>query len=198
LPVLRDEDLTRLETAWRAQGAPIADDLAPGLTETEIDSRIPADLTLPAAARRWWGWHDGTTGGIWSARSAVGVGGWHLMSLAEALAWRAELMAENDPPEFPADPGEWEGQWAPWWLPIVHYDGATLFLDLNAATPDGDVPVHLWAKTPDDVFSVRFDSLGDLVRRWSSALDDGYFRWSAETAEWVAPDILPAGVSRLI
>jgi hypothetical protein len=199
LPMLRDEDLDRLEAAWRAQGAPIADYLAPGLTETEIDSLIPADLTLPAAARRWWGWHDGTTKGMWSGdESAIGVGGWNLMSLAEALKWRATLMAENDPPEFPDDPGDWEGQWAPWWLPIVYYDGATIFLDANAATPDGDAPLHVWAKVPEDVFSVRFDSLGELVGRWASALEEGYFRWSPETAKWITPDLVPTDVGRLI
>jgi hypothetical protein len=196
--VLRDEDLNRLEAAWRAQGAPIADDLAPGLTETEIDSRLPADLRLPAAARRWWGWHDGTTGGMWTgATSEVGVGPWHLMSLAEALKWRADLMAEVPEPDFPDDPSDWEGQWAPWWLPIVHYDGATLFLDLRAATPGGDPPVHVWSKVPDAVFDVLITSLGEMVDRWSSALEQGYFRWSKEAADWIYPFDLPAHVRQL-
>jgi len=192
--------MDRIEDAWRAQGAPTADSLAPGLTADELDA-YEAELgyPLPAELRRWWGRHDGTTGGVWSGSpSAVGVGQWHLMSLGEALKWRADLMAENDPPEFPEDADVWEGQWAPWWLPIVHYDGAVLFLDLKAATADGDAPVHLWAKIPDDVFSVRFASLGDLVDRWSRALEEGYFRWSAETAEWIARDGLPLDVLRLI
>jgi hypothetical protein len=197
--VLRDEDLIRLEAAWRAQGAPIADHLAPGLTEAEINSRIPADLPMPAVARRWWGWHDGTTAGIWSGNpSAIGIGGWSLMSLAESLNWRAMLTAEIDPPDFPDDPGEWEGQWAPWWLPIVHYDGATLFLDVKTATPDGDTPVHLWGKIPDAIFIVRFPSLGELVARWSSALEEGYFRWSPELADWITADTLPTEVGHLI
>lgn len=196
--MLRDEDLERVEAAWRAQGATIAGDLAPGLSEGEIDSRLPEGLTLPAAARRWWGWHDGTVGGIWSLSSATGIGPWNLMSLAESLDWRATLMAENDPPEFPEDPGDWEGQWAPWWLPIAHYDGATLFLELSAALPDGDVPVHVWSKVPDAVFEVQIPSLGEMVSGWASALEEGVFRWSPEEGRWADFITVPEEYARLV
>jgi cell wall assembly regulator SMI1 len=50
----------RLAALWRAQGAPIAQHLAPGLTSAELDGyERSSGLTLPAELRQWWGWHNG-------------------------------------------------------------------------------------------------------------------------------------------
>jgi len=55
-----EELLPRLEQLWAQLGAPIADQLAPGLTEAELSARErAAGLSLPAELRIWWGWHDG-------------------------------------------------------------------------------------------------------------------------------------------
>jgi hypothetical protein len=38
----------------------VADKLRPGLTDGQIDEfSRPMRISLPAEARRWWGWHDG-------------------------------------------------------------------------------------------------------------------------------------------
>jgi cell wall assembly regulator SMI1 len=100
--MLQDDDMDRIEAAWRAQGAPTADSLAPGLTADELDV-YEADLgyPLPAELRRWWGRHDGAVDGAWSPGSAVGTGTWYLMSLRESLDERAERLAANHRPDFP-------------------------------------------------------------------------------------------------
>jgi hypothetical protein len=58
--VLDEALLARLEQAWAAQGAPIAGNSTPGLSNEEMDDMTePLGLRLPIEARVWWGWHDG-------------------------------------------------------------------------------------------------------------------------------------------
>lgn len=187
--------LPRLEAAWRAQGAPIAGSLAPGLTAQQLDD---APVTLPAELRRWWGWHDGAVDGAWSgSESAVGVGPWHLMSLREALDERADKMAAGGG-DLPADPERWEGQWGRDWLPLVLGSTAFMFADLAGADADGNVPIHVWDQQPDDVYTVRFPSWTAVVTGWAEALEAGYFTWSAEHGEWQTDGVHPPGVLKLL
>ncbi|WP_213006570.1 SMI1/KNR4 family protein [Paractinoplanes toevensis] len=195
--MLRTEDLLRLEAAWRAQGAPIAGDLAPGLNDAEIDALLAADeLMLPAELRRWWGWHDGVRSGVWNEPvSQVGAGSWAFLSLSEALEQRRSEISMGGG-GFPADPDDWAGQWAPWWLPVALAGSAYLFADLSA---EGEkTPIHLWAQQPDDVFTARFPSFGDVVAGWADGIERGFFVWSAERNEWDTPGNLPTEVLRLV
>lgn len=194
--MLQQQDLDRLDAAWRAQGAPTPDSLAPGLSDAELDA-YAAELgfDLPGDLRVWWGRHDGAVDGVSSAGAAAGVT-WYLMSLREALDERARRLALNDPPEFPDDVDDWEVQWAPWWLPVAKFDAACLFADLRATASDGSVPVHVWSRTPDAVFDVLAPSWADVVNGWAQGIEQGYFRYSAadgqwDEADWVPPELQP-------
>jgi cell wall assembly regulator SMI1 len=189
--VLQQRDLDRLDGAWRAQGAPTPDSLAPGLSEAELDA-YAAELGfgLPGDLRVWWGWHNGAVDGVSSPGAAVGVT-WSLMSLREALDQRARRLSSNDSPGFPDDAGDWEGQWAPWWLPVVTFDAACLFADLRTTTADGSVPVHVWDAVPDRVFDVLAPSWADVVNGWAEGIEQGHFRYSAAARRWDVPDRVP-------
>jgi cell wall assembly regulator SMI1 len=194
--MLQDEDLVRLQAAWRAQGAPIADSLAPGLSDSELDAATTeAGLDLPGDLRRWWGWHNGAVDGVDSLGAAVGVT-WYLLSLPEAINERATRLSWNDTPDFPDDEGDWEGQWAPWWLPVVKFDAACLFADLRAAAADGSVPVHVWSEVPDDVFSVIAPDWGVVVRGWAEGIEQGHFRYSTADGQWEVPGWMPPHLRR--
>lgn len=189
--MLQQRDLDRLAAAWRAQGAPTPGSLAPGLSDAELDAyATELGFNLPGDLRVWWGWHNGPADGVSSPGAAVGIT-WFLMSLREALDQRAKRLSWNDPPEFPNDVEEWEGQWAPWWLPVVTFDAACLFVDLRATAPDGSAPVHVWDAVPDRVFDVLVPSWADVVNGWARGIEQGHFRYSVSAGRWDVPDRVP-------
>ena len=187
-----------MEAVWRAQGAPIADDLAPGLPDAQLVALAAEnELILPASIRRWWSWHDGTVGGMGSGVAAeTGVGPWLLMSSREAFDERAFMLGLNRSP-FTADPQDWEAQSAPWWLPLVHFDGAAVFADLRAAD-EQDAPAHVWSKIPEKfLLAAAFPSWGDLIGRWASALEEGHFRWEPREQAWADWTFAPPEIIEL-
>jgi hypothetical protein len=160
MPRLLDLDLLqRLEAAWRAQGALIADALAPGLTDAEIDHLTAAGLQLPAEARLWWGWHNGATG---TTSQSDDIG--HdviIYSLGQALE------------EFRNDLGG-GGELAPAsWLPLAQVTGGLLCID---CTPAEIAPVHRvdWQTG----FTPGTDSMGELVERWLEMYEAGAWTWN--------------------
>src|ERR1700712_5378996 len=59
-PALLDE----LESRWRNANAAILGDLAPGLSDEQIDDlTLSVGLRLPEEARMWWRWHRGVDAG---------------------------------------------------------------------------------------------------------------------------------------
>ncbi|MDI6105955.1 SMI1/KNR4 family protein [Actinoplanes sp. NEAU-A12] len=197
--MLRDEDLVRLEAVWRAQGAPIADSLAPGLSGDDL-AELEAEhgLVVPAELRLWWGWHDGVVGGgrRGGSLSAIGAGPWHFLSLGEALDVRRFHIA-LDPSPFPESVDDWNGEWASWWLPVFKAGSACCFADLSTATDSG-VSIHLWAQQPDDPFTPMFASFGEMVEASADGIERGYFTWRRDLREWEISDALSADAMRLL
>ena len=74
--VLRQPDLDRLGSAWRAQGAPAPGSLPAGLSQAELDA-YAAELgfDLPGDLRVWWGWHNGAVDGVSSLGALPLFGG---------------------------------------------------------------------------------------------------------------------------
>src|SRR4051794_27565273 len=71
---LTTELLTKLAAHWRAVGAPIADHLRTGLTDTQMDEVTASiDVTLPLEARTWWGWSAGPVAGRGVVRGMVSL-----------------------------------------------------------------------------------------------------------------------------
>lgn len=162
----------RLRSAWQTHRAPIADHLAPGLTETELETiEASAGLVLPAELRRWWGWHDGVqrriAGTSLGPESLLGAGPWELLSLAEALRYR-DLMVQLTE-EFEEDD---EVRWLPEWLPVVHFDGSYLFATCGAPRAERS-EVRRWTKVPDDPYTVRAPSWTAAVETFTGLLESG-------------------------
>jgi cell wall assembly regulator SMI1 len=178
--------LDRLEALWRDQGAPIADQLAPGLSHEQLDEYERASgLTFPAEIRRWWGWHDGVRRRLpdmrYESGSLIGVGGWEFLSCAEALAERT-LMLEVAPREGDpaADDDEVDVFWRPSWLPVSTANTALVFVDCVDAVPT----VRIWHKVPDDVDTARAQSWTGAVAFWVRLLAERYYFWSPEHNRW--------------
>ncbi|WP_433792049.1 SMI1/KNR4 family protein [Actinoplanes sp. CA-252034] len=193
--MLGDDDLARLEAAWRSQGSPIADELAPGLTDARrAELEAETGLVLPGELRRWWGWHDGVREGCWVSESRIGAGAWLFLSLEEAIeAWRERVEWSGS---FPENRENWNGEWAPWWFPVVSGHTAFLFADLSSATDDA-VPIHLWAQQPTGVFTPVVASFGEVVRGWAEGIERGFFVWSQEDEEWDIPFNVPPEIRKL-
>jgi cell wall assembly regulator SMI1 len=196
--MLRDEDLARLETAWRTQQAPIVGKLLPGLTDARREELEAAhDVVVPAELRRWWGWHDGVLGGGRRGGSDSVIGApWNFLSLEEALDVR-RFQLERDPGPFPRSAELWNGEWAPWWLPVFKAGSAHFFADLSAST-DGGVPMHLWAQQPDDPFTAVFASLGEMIRCCATGIERRHFAWVSDLQEWEISDSISADAMRLL
>jgi cell wall assembly regulator SMI1 len=182
-----DALLEELETLWREQGAPIADQLAPGLSKEQLDEYERANgLTFPAEIRRWWGWHDGVRRLLRDMRaepgSMLGVGSWEFLSCAEALGERA-LMLQVAPreggPEI--DDEDLDVYWRPTWLPVVVFNADRVFVDCADAAP----AVRIWHRAPDDVDTARADSWTDAVAFWVRLLRERYYFWSREQNRWL-------------
>ena len=159
--------LDRLEAAWREQGAPIADHLAPGATEEELSQwEAESGARLPPELRIWWGWHNGAVGqppgGIPYTRT-IGRGSWEFLSLEDASGHGKRRLSASWRP-YGGVPAEWQGEWGHDWLPVVTMDAYCLFVDRSAVTPEGSVPVRMWAQMPDDVFT-PWSELPDPIRR---------------------------------
>src|SRR4051812_25385178 len=82
------ELLDRLEAAWRRNRAPIADSLAPGLLDDQLDELSQEIGVLPLELREWWGWHNGVSQVSQGAPKnfEMGPGGWEFLSLELAVA----------------------------------------------------------------------------------------------------------------
>lgn len=156
--------LAELEATWQEAGAQIADVLAPGLSDGQIDELMaPTGLRLPDEARRWWGWHNGVTE---KARHGWDIGRQILFfSLSEALEDFGELFGGG-------------GESAPaTWLPWVRAAGGWVAIDCGQ--PD-IAPVYRV-----DVESGMFgaaDSMGEAVSLWIEMYKSG--GWSLNPNGW--------------
>lgn len=106
--------LEELEDRMRAQGAPVDEWGRPGLTSVEIAEMLaPLGLTLPAEARAWWEWHDGSTQpleGKFGPRKSY-------LSLSAAIKQyrQSRGVAEGSAPDWPHNNPDllWDPQWFP-------------------------------------------------------------------------------------
>lgn len=179
--------LTRLEDVWRANGAPIADHLAPGATPEHlnaIEARI--GYPIPYELRVWWEWHDGvqrlqpgTRGG---RETEIGPGAWEFLSVEEAVEEWESRTAASAVGNFL--PGFWNGQWYRHWLPVVRFHAYTLFVDCLSETRENTVPVRKFEHTPEDPFTPVAGAFTVAVLIWVEQLEQGVYQWSDEHQQW--------------
>lgn len=161
--------LSELGELWQAMGAPISISLAAGLSREEIEALAKrAGLTVPAALCEWWGWHNGTDPlSTHPDRRDTGTT-YDFLSLEEALAIRARLMAEI------VEPMGRNGEiyWRSSWLPFAGGNGWALFVDTAKTT--GSVVVHSLCSTWEEVETARAGSLTEVAEAWLHVLTRGW------------------------
>lgn len=180
--------LSELDRLWRGQGAAIADNALPGLTDDEIDALIdPLGLVLPEELRVWWRWHDGVRGSLAAFASdydeaSVGPGAWQLISLAEAVD---RYRSEPRKAQYVGDPIAGEFYWRDSWFPFVQAgSNDVLFMDTTQIS-GGRCPIRIRYSWNWEYWDVdQAPSLADAVQVWIRTLTDRYYVWNPETREW--------------
>ncbi len=190
--MLTKADLETLEARWRDRGLPIADHMAPGLTDAALDAVASEfSLGLPEELRTWWGWHDGLVGTrdtqndarVWERYP----GGSVLLTSSEAITVARNHRALSEELE---EPGEWEADdwWKTSWVPFVEtLEGAAMLCETAKATKNGcPVAYHHWGTTTDSLDGPHplASSLGELVRWWIGLYDCGAFYEDTRTGRW--------------
>jgi hypothetical protein len=163
--------LVRLEWAWRAAGAMIADYLAPGLAEDEVVATLrAAGLEATEDVITLYSWRDG----VWclarpEARQAIDV--FEFNSLREALEIRRMMIeiAQQTNPE------RQEELWPSSMLPIAGADGSHVMVDMHAGKDAGSSPVYDQGRDGDR--SIVTSSLRELVDISAAQIEAGVWTW---------------------
>lgn len=182
-PLLTEEMLDALAERRVSVGARIVESLRPGLPDAELDALTePLGLRLPAEARTWWGWRDGTNS--LTGDHAIGLDLLYLPIQHSLDAYRtqrriAAQVAEGDDVLTPDD------VWPRSWLPLsVKGNGALVACEIEV--PEGaPSPIQLFhhefgdtSRTPDA------GSLGTVVSWWISAIDSGAWAYDRGRGVW--------------
>lgn len=170
---LDQELLTTLEARWHEQSPALLDRLAPGLRDVEIDRlTAPLGYSLPEEARRWFRWHDGSTGRpVMFARALD-----HLSASVDSTLQFAKL----------------DETWVPGWLKVMDDKPYVLFDCRGAA--DAPVPVWHLDYAYDPPTRPVFDSIGDMVAFWIELINAGQLRWSPQSGGWIPREPTPEAV----
>lgn len=179
--------LQRFEELLHQQQAPLAQLLRPPATQPQLAALEAAlDAPLPADAKSWWLWHNGTSGGTWMERSFVAAG--EFLSTDEALAlWQQRCRSEIAYRER-----GWPEMWKESWVPLTHAaHNADLVLD-----PSGTV--YVYDPADPESGTPRARSLASVVELWVQLMESGRLQWN-EIGEWQVgkvPVEIPAVIAR--
>ena len=191
--------LRALEAAWLELGAPILDQLAPGLSEATIRHALEPVTSNPCReVIEWFGWRNGLVPGV--RHTALGPFAFEPYSLSLASRNRTQrLDLARDAAAYANAGGDsWvspEYYWSPGWLPIATDLGqADLAVDIDSDEEACLVRCVDW----EDVYGFRdlaASSLAEVIDLWVLILRSDYCRFDAtmNRFEWV-PDYasLPA------
>lgn len=186
-PTLDAALLARLEEAWAAQGAPIAGNRTPGLSDDEMDEiTAPLGLSLPLEARVWWGWHDGVAARDGDGGPARRVGPmvdyWPLRFAVDRYLMERKIFAEVLEGE---DVSDLESDRPAHFFPITHTTGP-VFCDCSVpeGAPSPIYRVHTHGNPEEELAQPRARSFGEMVSWWIDALADGIWRWNTIRQTW--------------
>jgi cell wall assembly regulator SMI1 len=164
------EALDRLNAAWVANRAPVADHLAGPRPAEEVTAILTSvGFDAPEELVSWFTWHDGHTidrGGRYLAES--GIGGYQLMTLNECLGelrvWR-EVAAEE--PEL----NDWK--WDHSWFPLMRNGGG----DAVVVVTDQGSPCPAGEFTAVGGYRQVATSLSDLILVWVRRIEQQEWTW---------------------
>ena len=176
--LLDDELLAELEARWRRQGSFVAQALRPGLTDNQIDAlTLEAGLSLPAEARRWWGWHDGAERQPPGGPAEVGPDR-AFLPLADAVR-ECRRLRELSWEVVPVDA---EPDWKASWLPL---DNSKIPNLIDCAVSHEDpVPARSFFVENPSAGLPGVRSIGALVMVWIEAVDCGAWAYNRAAGYW--------------
>lgn len=174
--------LDRLDRYLRDQGAPVRDDLRPGLTPDRIVASVAADgLELPATAVTWFAWHDGAGQHTW-APSPLGT--WTLHSLDAALEHRRKwLQLTGWEPDSKLGPDRFQPRvefWEPRWLPLAQDHSGRPLMVVCGGDRNGAVDLIHY----EDSGVNSYPSLLWVVEYWIELFDQGLWWIDPDTGRW--------------
>jgi hypothetical protein len=169
--------LDELERRWESQGAPFVDAMPPGIDDQEIDRfAAPLDFTIPEEVRRWYRWHNGSSG-VEIVVSRV------FTSLAEDVQQTIDFQEDDE-------------RWQQGWLNVMNEKPYIIF-DCSGAV---DAPVPVWHYDYAFNYPNRpvFGSIGDMVRFWIDLIDAGHMFWNPDIGTWDAREPLPTAIAEML
>lgn len=182
-PFLTRGLLSQLADAWTAQGAAIAGQLAPGLSDDEMDElTAPLGVRLPLEARVWWGWHDGVpwrTDGERTTGRELGPG-MDYLPLRDAVS--QYLRERRNFTQVMGDPEPYR----PKSFLTITYRGGPIMCDC-AVAPGSPTPIYLadsHDSQPQDVQNPVARSFGEMVTWWIEAMRDDIWHWDSRQELW--------------
>lgn len=191
---LHTELLQELHQRWRAQGAPIADALAPGIDDEQIERlTAPLGLRVSEEARVWWRWHNGVASTADCARSS-----WD--RIGPTCRWRTPSLTARPVARWvltstairPRPRGRARGCPSPW---------TSCESSLTARCPTKPTyPSRSFSFEEPEAAADGLPSLGELVRLWVEVIDSGAWRWRRNSAggTWqIDHDALPEDIQDL-
>jgi hypothetical protein len=144
--------------ALRRIEAPVADNLAPGLSDEEIDALLePVGITLPEEARVWWRWRNGPDPAAPFASTR--------------FAHRGFISLQNEAGYY-SDRLEYDGEELGFGGMLQPVTERTEIFFYCRVDRDETVPVYEGPQgEPPELL---LPSIGALVRRWTEVLESGY------------------------
>jgi len=183
-PVLTPEHLVRLESALRAQGAPVLKRLRPGASPERLAEPLSNGVVLGAEARLWWGWHDGAsrTELVWDR--SIGPH-YAFISLDDALQEYATLRRITADLVQGSD-HDADRLWNPRWLPFTADPVGPGGIACDCSDPSAPSPILRinWTNWREPVTQAA-PSLGAVIELWARALEVGAWRYDRQRRAWL-------------
>jgi hypothetical protein len=168
--------LKELEDRWRQQSPTLLERMQPGIDDDEIDRlSAPLGYTLPEEVRRWYRWHNGSSGHDIAIRRAM-------TELADDVKQTLEFQDEDE-------------HWNNGWLKVMTQKPYVVFDCSGSETG----PVAVWHYDYEFPRPSRpvFESIGDMVAFWIQLIDDNRMFWDVEHG-WQLHEPVPADVRQKI
>lgn len=166
-------------------GGHLADQLLPPLPANDLHLKVVREtgLTLPDEAMVWWSLHNGVP----EQFEFQGMPAGRLLGIEQAI--RDCHLLRNCSAGYVS--GMLRAQLPPlatyeaWWFPMLRRHGDVLSLDASVAAW-GPSPVRRYMHTPNAFEGHRISarSIGELVRTWIRAVDDGLYRYDEKRGAW--------------
>jgi|tagenome__1003787_1003787.scaffolds.fasta_scaffold20962551_6 cell wall assembly regulator SMI1 len=176
--------LEALADRWRRLGAPIIENLRPGLSDAEIDALThPLGISLPDEARTWFRWHDGVALDPGRPERRIGALMMEFIPLAEAVRdyqdGRAVLVGAGG-----------EGALEDWptsWFPITAQGCGDVVVCECSVPRDAATPIHVFRWDEPDPRPAA-GSFGEMVALWIEAIDSARWVYDAARRSWYLDD----------